>query len=103
MEERRKMTKPHITSKLRSYLKSHKNELTYATSKFTADDVTAFEVYVDENYMGKDYYSFSGKIEFKDPQKDRITDWIHVKSKIYIEEGEDNEPQFSKIEKIYLC
>ena len=103
MENRRNMTPSHITSKLRSYLKSHKNELTYATSKFTADDVTAFEVCVDENYMGKDYYFFSGKIEFKDPQKDRITDWIHVKSKIYIEEGEDNEPQFSKIEKIYLC
>lgn len=102
MEERRKMTKPHITSKFRSYLKAHKHELNYATSKFTPNDVIVFEVCIEDNYLGQDYYSFSGKIEFKDPQKDGITDWIHVKGRIYIEEGEDNEPKFSKIEKIYL-
>lgn len=103
MENRRNMTPSHITAKLRSYLKIHKNELTYATTKFTAEDVMNFEVCVEGNYLGKDYYTFCGQIEFKNPQKDCITDWIHVKGRVFIEEGEDYEPKFSEVENIFIC
>lgn len=96
------MTASHITAKLRSYLKKHKNELTYATTKFTADDVINFEVCMEENYLGKDFYSFSGQIEFKNPQNDYITDRVPVKGRIYIEEGEDYEPKFGEVENIFI-
>lgn len=103
MEKRRNMTSSHITAKLRSYLKIHKDELIFATTNFTADDVMNFEVCIEGNYLGKDYYTFCGQIEFKNPQKDWITDWIQVKGRVFIEEGEDNEPKFRDIEKIFIC
>lgn len=101
MEERRNMTPLHISAKLNSYLKKHKKELIYATTKFTADDVINFNVLIGENYSGKDYYNFNGQIEIENPNNDRITEWILIKGKVYIEEGEDNEPSFSKVDMIY--
>lgn len=103
MEKKRNMTISHITAKLRSFLKNHKNDLTYASTRFAAADVINFEVCIEENYQGKDYYSFSGKIEIKDPQKDYITDRIPVRGRVYIEEGEDCEPKFGEVEKIFIC
>lgn len=102
MEETQKMAMPYIKARLGNYLKKHLNELAYAIAKFTKDDVTDFIVSSLENYQGKGGYSFSGKIEFENPQKDRITEWASIKSRVYIEEGEDNEPKFSKVEPIYL-
>lgn len=96
------MTKSHIASKLRSYLKNHKGELTYATSMFVADDVTDFSVSIEGDYLGKDFYSFSGSIEFSNPEKDGITEWIRINSRVYIEEGDDNEPKFGKVELIFV-
>ena len=102
MEETRKMAMPYIKARLGSYLKVHLNELTYATTKFTYNDVTDFIVSSLENYQGKGFYSFCGKMELKNPQKDGITEWASIKSRVYIEEGEDNEPKFSNVEPIYL-
>ena len=102
MEEKRKMTRNHITSSLRNYLIKHKDEFNYATTKFTGKDVMNFIVCVQDKYLGKDYYDFSGKIEIKDPQKDGITDWLPTRGRVYIEEGENNEPKFSKVDLIYL-
>ena len=102
MEETRKMAMPYIKARLGSYLKKHLNELTYATAKFTKDDVTNFIVSSLENYQGRGDYSFCGKMEYKNPQKDGITEWASIKSRVYIDEGEDNEPKFSKVETIYL-
>lgn len=102
MEETKKMVMPYIKARLGSYLKVHLNELTYATTKFTYNDVTDFIVSSLENYQGKGFYSFCGKMELKNPQKDGITEWASIKSRVYIEEGEDNEPKFSKVEPIYL-
>lgn len=96
------MTASHITAKLRGYLKKHKNELVYATTKFTADDVINLEAYIEENYMGKDYYSFGGQLEFRNPEKDYITDRVQIKGRVYIEEGENYEPEFGEVEKIFI-
>ncbi|MBE6283162.1 MAG: hypothetical protein E7098_02330 [Mediterranea massiliensis] len=101
MEKRRNMTPSHISAKLNSYLKKHKKELIYATTKFVADDVINFNVLMEEDYSGKDYYNFNGKIEIENPKNDRITEWILIKGKVYIEEGEGNEPSFSKVDMIY--
>ena len=84
----KKMAMPYIKARLGSYLKKHLNELTYATAKFTKDDVTDFIVSSLENYQGRGIL-FQWKIEFENPQKDRITEWASIKSRVYIEEGED--------------
>ena len=102
MEDRRKMTASHITSKLRSYLKKHKSDLLYATSMFAANDVIDFNVSIEGDYLGKDFYSFGGSIEFSNPKKEGITEWIHINSRVYIEEGDDNEPKFGVVEKIFV-
>ena len=102
MEERRKMNAAHITSKLRRYLKKHKDELIYATTRFKPTDVMNFEVFMEDDFSGKDYYAFYGKIEYRNPEKDYITDRVSIKGNIYIEEGEDNEPKFKDIKTIYL-
>ena len=102
MEDRRKMTASYITSKLRSYLKKHKIELAYATSMFVPNDVIDFNVSIEGDYFGKDFYSFGGSIEFSNPKKDGITEWIRINSRVYIEEGDDNEPKFGKVETIFV-
>ena len=60
------------------------------------------QVCMEENYLGKDFYSFCGQIEFKNPQNDYITDRVPVKGRIYIEEGEDYEPKFGEVENIFI-
>ena len=102
MVDRRKMTKSHIASKLRSYLKNHKSELVYATSMFAPNDVIDFNVSIEGDYSGKDFYSFGGRIEFSNPKKDGITEWIRINSRVYIEEGDDNEPKFGKVETFFV-
>lgn len=101
MLENRKMTNGNIDAKLRRFLKQHVDEMTIASREFTPKDVLEFEVNISESFQGKDQYSFMGKTEFIN--KNGITNRIPIKGDIYIEEGEDNEPKFSKLGIIYTC
>lgn len=98
MENKRNMTKSHITAKLRSYLKKHVNELQIVIPHCSNGNVTSFNICLEEEYSGKDYYPFSGQMEF---YKDGMSQRTQIRSKVYIEEGEDNEPQFSNVDTIF--